>query len=309
MNKRVRYIYLSSTSYSGSTLLARLVNAHPQVVSIGELSNVIGRLFKEGQIDEYACSCGKEIRECSFWLDVQQECVRRGIALDLHSFGTQLDSGLGSLANSLLFGAAGNLLPIQYLLNLVFTRRISMVKEQMERTLVVAESVVSVDSADVFFDTSKNVGRVLFLLHHSGIDFKLLHLSRDPRGFLNSYLKHKGENADPRRALSYWKRTHQSAILIERVLGEAAYCQIRYEELCRNPRQVFRTLFQFIDLPYVDVVEEAKTHPHHIIGNAVRLRPFEGIHLDSSWKRELTSKQIEECLHQVGPVAELLGYA
>jgi hypothetical protein len=56
------------------------------------------------------------------------------------------------------------------------------------------------------------------------------------------------------------------------------------------------------------VVEEATTHPHHIIGNAIRLRPFEGIHLDSSWKRELTLMQIKDSVCQVGTVAKSLGY-
>lgn len=309
MAPRIRYVYVGATAYSGSTVFARLMNAHPCVVSVGELSNVIGKLFRTERIQAYLCSCGVEIERCPFWLDVQHRCASKGTHLDLHGFGTMLDAGLGSLVNRLFFGAPGRLLAFQRLVNVVFTRHIPTVRDRIDRTLNIAESVLSVDGADVLLDTSKSIARVPFLLQRRETDFMLLHVTRDPRGFVNSYLKHKQDAASLGQALSYWRRTHRSAMMLKRQLGPAGYRRIQYEELCRCPRGVLSPLFQSLRLPDVDVVEAAKTQPHHIVGNEIRLRPFDGIHLDSSWQRQLTASQIETSMRHAGRLAASLGYA
>ncbi|MFW6135302.1 MAG: sulfotransferase [Chloroflexota bacterium] len=305
----IRYVTLAATVYSGSTLFARLMNAHPQVVSVGELSNVIGRLFRTGRIQAYSCSCGVEIEQCSFWVDVQRRCAAKGTPLDLHDFDTDLDTGLGPLVNRFLFGASGGLVTFQRLVNLGLTRHIGTVRDCIDRTLSIAESALSVDGAHVFVDTSKSVARVPFLLQRRETDLVLVHLTRDPRGFVNSYLKHKCDEASVRNAVSYWRRTHRSAMMLGHSLGPVAYRRIQYEELCRHPRRVFSELFDLLGLPDVDVVEAARSHAHHLVGNGVRLRPFDGIHLDSSWQRQLTPAQMEACVRHAGHLAASLGYA
>lgn len=309
MGHRIRYVTLAATAYSGSTLFARLMNAHPHVVSVGELSNVIGRLFRTGRIQTYPCSCGVEIEQCSFWVDVQRRCAVKGMPFDLHDFGTELDTGLGPLVNRLLFGASGALMAFQCLVNLGLTRHMATVRDCIDRALSIAEAALAVDGAHVFVDTSKSVARVPFLLERRETDLVVVHLTRDPRGFVNSYLKHKGDEASLRKAVSYWRRTHRSAMMLGHSLGPVAYRRLQYEELCRHPRRVFGELFDLLGLPDVDVAEAAKSHPHHVVGNGVRLRPFDGIHFDSSWRRQLTPAQIEACMRHAGRLAAHLGYA
>ena len=57
-------VYIASPSYSGSTLLTFLLNAHRDVATMGEL--------KWGPIDleTYCCSCGELLTACPFWQDV-----------------------------------------------------------------------------------------------------------------------------------------------------------------------------------------------------------------------------------------------
>ena len=76
MIKYVKYVYVMGTSHSGSTLLAFLLNAHPEIVSIGETSPSLKR-NKDRHL--LPCSCGELIGECPFWNKVFDEVTAQGI--------------------------------------------------------------------------------------------------------------------------------------------------------------------------------------------------------------------------------------
>src|SRR5687767_15395896 len=70
-------LYIASPSFSGSTLLTFLLNAHADIATIGEL--------KWGDIDlqTYHCSCGSLLRECRFWQAVESQMKEPGLPFDL----------------------------------------------------------------------------------------------------------------------------------------------------------------------------------------------------------------------------------
>ena len=65
----MRVIYIVGTSHSGSTLLDLMLNAHPEIVSTGEVIRL-----KRAWINSKpaACTCGNPVAECTFWLRVDQ---------------------------------------------------------------------------------------------------------------------------------------------------------------------------------------------------------------------------------------------
>jgi len=182
------YANVASTAYSGTTLLAMLMNSHPQIVSIGELANSIGKLFKNGNIAKYFCSCGCEIEKCEFWVAVKHRCLEKGVILDLHDFDLKLDVGLGRMFNRILFGIHERFIPLQnlrdfILWNIPLSRK--MTKHLFERNSVIAKGILDIAGNSIFFDTSKDLKRANFLAQDKEFDFKLIHLVRDFRGFFN----------------------------------------------------------------------------------------------------------------------------
>ena len=309
MTAPMPFVSLVSTPFSGSTLLALLMDAHPKVVSIGELSNVIGTLFQSGRIDSYLCSCGVQIERCSFWQGVQERCAERGVDLDLHDFRTGFDSGLGDKADRLLYDALGDLWPLQAFLGCLlglspgYRRR---VEQTATRNVMIAQAVCDTTGKSIFLDTSKSVGHAALMHRQGDLDFKMLHLVRDPRGVLNSYRKHRGDKAW-QRATWHWKRVHLAARRLGSSLAEHAYLLVRYEDLCTRPEETLVEICRFLDVEEIDLVQEATGRQHHLIGNRMRLRAFSGLRLDEDWRRDLTPAELSQCMQIAGDVIGALG--
>src|SRR5262245_36737394 len=80
---RLKVIFVASLSHSGSTLLDLMLNAHPEVISVGELKQLgrFARLAKKKRA--HRCTCGaKTVRHCPFWTGVNaatQQTIHRDI--------------------------------------------------------------------------------------------------------------------------------------------------------------------------------------------------------------------------------------
>lgn len=62
-------VYIIGDNRSGSTLLDYLLSKHPNAYSLGEAHNLYDYYYKIGAgiIYDWKCSCGKTVKECSFW--------------------------------------------------------------------------------------------------------------------------------------------------------------------------------------------------------------------------------------------------
>jgi len=71
------------------------------------------------------------------------------------------------------------------------------------------------------------------------------------------------------------------------------YCEVRYEELCARPREVYRTLFEFAGLP---------------AGEAQLARIPERLEARSDWRERLTGTEIATLEKTAGDLLAELGY-
>lgn len=310
MNNCISFVFLVATSYSGSTLLSMLMNAHPQIASIGELDNSIGLLFKSGKFNKYDCSCGVDIKKCEFWKEVKNRCYGKNIELDLYDFKTRLDCKLGNNINRVLFGVPGKYAFMQKLRDSILWQiphYKKMIDSAMHRQLGIAQAVLEVTSKKIFFDASKNIFRAFFLSKSSKVDFKLLHLVRDPRGVMNSYIKRK-EDISLREIARSWMRINLAAMRLKASLPNDAYLLVHYEQLCKHPEDKLAEISCFIGVEPLDLMGRVNGQTNHIIGNEMRLRSFNGIKLDESWRQNLMPKQLEECMRITSNVCQTLGY-
>ena len=64
----MRIIFIASLSHSGSTLLDLLLNAHPQVASVGELKQLSRFAGFQKRRVWHGCTCGAAtLWDCPFW--------------------------------------------------------------------------------------------------------------------------------------------------------------------------------------------------------------------------------------------------
>src|SRR3990172_10422147 len=66
----MRVIYIAGAAHSGSTLLDLMLNAHPDIVSVGEVLKLNRQLaYRDTEKKTYAaCSCGAaSLWDCKFW--------------------------------------------------------------------------------------------------------------------------------------------------------------------------------------------------------------------------------------------------
>src|SRR5688500_770153 len=65
----MKVIYITGAARSGSTVMDIVLGNHPEIVSVGELKNLVKSGWARG---EY-CSCGERAIGCPFWTAVRTE--------------------------------------------------------------------------------------------------------------------------------------------------------------------------------------------------------------------------------------------
>jgi hypothetical protein len=287
------------------------MNAHPEVVSVGELINSIGAVSKRSKARKYPCSCGVEIKSCGFWQDVRNRCKEKGIAFDLHDFRTNLDMECGNVVNRFLFGALTRFKFVENARNNVLWDLPGLghgIKRKIRRNIGIASAALDATGKRFFFDTSKEVTPAFFYAKSLKTGFKVVHLVRDPRGVLNSYIKRRGSDEASSEGIKNWVRVHSSGREIGKVVGASSYHLVKYEDLCNNPAEALKSICRFIGVKPMDLTAVANENIHHVIGNDMRRKALDGIRLDEKWRENLTRFQMDECERLAGQLAKECGY-
>lgn len=295
------FVSIQTTAFSGATLLAFLLGAHPEIASVGEMNGLIAREDPE----TYLCSCGQRIRACEFWRAVGAQMQARGFAFDVADFGTEFALGgprpiqilrRGSFRNNTLDAmrdAAFMTLPGE-------RRRM---RELVARNVAFVESVLAVTGKRVFVDTSKDRLRLGALRRLSGQDVRAIHLVRDVRGVVASRLR-RGTPIDAGEAARQWARMHQRLQVTLKALPENRRLCVRYEDLCQDAPGTLARIFRFCGVDPNVAISDLRAAPQHIVGNAMRLGTLGEIRPDDRWRALLTGEQ----LHAIGAAAGKLSY-
>lgn len=324
-NTKVRLAYILSASHSGSTLLAMLLGAHPELVTVGEL-----KATALGDPDSYLCSCRSRIRECEFWRAITQRMEKRGVTFDVTNAGTDLRSEATPYVKRLLkplhhgpllealrdaalacSGAWRRKLPRIQALNYAL---MASVLEQTGRAVIV--------------DSSKIGIRLKYLLRTTGLDVRVIRLVRDGRGVALTYLD-PGQFADasepslrgggtgtaplPARrsmaeAAEEWRRSNEEAEAVLARLERSQWMQVQYERLCAEPTATIASICSFLGVDPGATVLDFRSRPHHIIGNGMRLDSVGVIRLDERWKAELSPSDLNVFQAVAGTMNRRLGY-
>jgi hypothetical protein len=322
---RVRLVYLLAASHSGSTLLAMLLGSHAEICSVGEL-----KLTSLGNIDQYLCSCRAPIRSCIFWNAVREELAARGIDFNIADAGTDLRWHASKYVSRLLRPlhrgpVLEKIRDIALSFSPAWRRNLSTIQA---RNLALIQSVAELTGTETIVDSSKIGLRLKYLQQIPELDLKVIRLVRDGRAVALTYMdpcafadsnnpELRGGGTGSRRdaerlsmpeAAREWRRSNEEAETILPQLDRSNWIQIRYEDLCADPKASLNRIFEFLQLDGTRHATNFRAASHHVLGNGMRLDESSEIKLDERWRSVLSLAQLGEFEVLAGAMNRRLGY-
>jgi hypothetical protein len=302
-------VYILAASHSGSTLLAMLLGANPDLCTMGEL-----RAAYLDDVDNYRCSCGNRIRECSFWTNISQAMNERQMPFEITHAGTDFSSIDSRYVRRLLRPLhRGTMLEqvrdVALWLSPAWRDQYPRIQQ---RNATLTETICTVRSAKLIVDSSKTALRLKYLLRNPDLRVRVIRLIRDGRGVALSYMdpanfadatdptlrgggtggQRDNERLSIDEAAHEWRRSNEEAERVLAGIDRSTWIQVRYEQLCADPETTLGQIFSFLDLKPCSVVDSFRDVEHHVIGNGMRLDTTSEIRLDERWRKVLTTSQL-----------------
>ena len=284
--------YILGHAHSVSTLLDVLLGSHASAVSTGELW-----AFPIWVKENRPCSCGKPVRECSFWGQV--------LALLQKEFYVNADE----LHPPDELRPPGRLWKIKA----AWSKRPDIPREKAlsycKQEEMLFQAIQEVSGASLIVDSSKMLHRLIKLRTSNVLDIKVIHLVRDGRAALDSARRAakrravRGEmvlrrHTNPLWIYSGWITTMRGQLNFLRMLNPSEYRRVTYETLARDPERIVQELCVFLGIEFDPTVLDPTSpryvfkQPHHIIGGSRLLRmvkrvPETPIEYKDDWERNL----------------------
>ena len=305
MSGRIRFVYLTSFPYSGSTLFSFLINAHPKIATVGEMTGPTATQDPEA----YKCSCGQKMRQCPFWMQVAEQMASRGFSFQCMSFDTRIQLGNSFQAQRILSGSLRSSF-LEDLRDRMLRFWPSQWQRQqylVSRRRAMAESILQLTNKSLFFDASKSPMTIRHLTAQPDVDLRVVHLVRDVRGASHSKRKNQGA-MDWRQAVKAWVRENRSIERQLELLPSDKWIRLRYEDLCQDPAATLNLFFHFCGMSPHRIPQDFQTLEHHIVGNRMRLTDVGQIHLDESWRRQITPEEQDLAIRLASSMQLRYGY-
>lgn len=319
--------YILAASHSGSTLLALLMDSHPEICSVGELK--VGVL---GDLDSYLCSCRQRLVDCSFWRSVKVEMLSAGEPFDFRKPDTDIrvteNRQLKRLLRPMVRGRWLEF--VRDAILFVIPEWHKHKNRISRRNRAFLSALAKLSGAKVVADSSKVGVRLKYLLADDGLDVRIVRLIRDGRGVALTYI-HPSEFADAKaenlrgggtgnqnahaalpmaRAAEEWVKANEEAEALKGRVSPENCIEIHYEDLCLKTEETLNAVYEFLGVAPIaaDVIRDIDRIEHHIVGNGMRLDRDHTIVLDERWRDNLTDEQLAEFDKVAGPTNARYGY-
>lgn len=299
------YVSVATSAFSGATLLAFLLGAHPQIATVGEMDGLIA----SEDPDEYLCSCGQKITHCEFWQSVEKAMHAKGFEFSTANFGTRFVRRCPGLIQSLRYGSSRNRF-LDAARDAVFQAWPSerqAIELLAARNTAFIQSVLRLTGKDIFLDTSKDRLRLKALHRYSGLDVRAIHWIRDVRGVVASRSRRRSD-IDAYTAARDWVKLNQRLQITLQSLPRDRVTVARYEDLCQNVQPTLRRLHRFCGVDPSFETGNFGAVPQHIVGNSMRLGSVAKIVLDERWKSQLSEDQLREIDSAARALRQRYGY-
>jgi hypothetical protein len=274
---RVKVLYVVGLGRSGSTILSNSLGQIGGYFSAGELNFI----WKHNVLENRLCGCGRPFRECPVWTRVMDEAFGGMDGVDPREMMRLQASGTRTRHIPLMFAPRGE----------------RVLKERLEKLLInyrrLYEAIGTVTDSRVIVDSSKEPAHGYAMSLVPGVDFRVVHLIRDPRAAAYSWLKKKPQpdseeiehmvRFSPTKSAALWDAWNASAEALWRRTPDK-YLHLRYEDFVADPRASLERILGLVGVtaepPLAGEREVRLGVSHTVSGNpnrfetgAVELRP------------------------------------
>ena len=222
MNTAVKpkIVYICGMGHNGSTSLDLLLDLHPETLGTSQLNDLLVLYFPS----------------------------KKESPTERDRFWDQLTDQLSEDQRAALATENESILKERRLLSFIFSkakrRKYAAANEALIDKLLVAKD------RSIIIDSSKNISRCLGLLE-TKYDLRVIHLTRDVRGYVNSHNKRRGENGLKPIYLKptlVWLAKNVAATFAAKPKAKH-YLHVRYEEMMFRPKEFLQRISDFIELP------------------------------------------------------------
>ncbi|MEI2741406.1 MAG: sulfotransferase [Candidatus Competibacter sp.] len=289
-NKEI--VFFFANYYSGATLLAFFLNNHSQLVCNGETFP-----FSYSETDLYTCSCGKQLKECDFYLScADQFNLRNPSNKNYRYFSIHPDYKTHKLINKFI-----SILAIPYSFRKNVLEWISSLREQRETFLDLHLDFINkacqYKNAKIYVDNTKSIQRCELFLDFIDPNLKIIHLVRDGRAYFHSYKRNNPTTTESDHFIANkWQAYLNEISQLKARNPGIRLLNIRYEDLCENPAAELEKICGFLSVDFDKNIYLKQQYDHHILGNQMRLNfNWSFKKNDEVWRRELSAKEVDLC--------------
>ncbi|NBB91748.1 MAG: hypothetical protein GVY32_01095 [Gammaproteobacteria bacterium] len=258
---KTRVLFIGGCGRSGSTLLSVFLNAHPGMVSVGEL-----KFLPEWIARDAPCTCGRPVSACEFWRDIAAGLAGRRRAESGESGESATRLGDEELSEV-----------------------IEAVRDRTGCRVIVDSSKTVAD-----LDRLKRREDIDLYVIHLVRDGRGYLRSRTKPVKHSTVRPEVQEPVSAVKAIGRWLATNLEYSRQDARLPPDRLMRVRYEDFVRDPESELARICGFVGLEFDPAMLEDGMHDcHDIGGNGWRYAQSSAIRLelDESWRRRLSPWQ------------------
>lgn len=291
-------VYVLSSGRSGSTLLELLLATHPAVETLGEVI-----LLPALAADPMArCACGEPLASCRVWGPVLSD-PRQHQQTTPDPLREHLDAGRTLRPGLLPDVLTGRARPgVRHLAGSYTGRALAVMTGARTRLTPPG------GHPPVLVDASKDPYRLALLAFAGAADLWVIHLVRDPRGYVCSTRRPGDGLVRTARRAGRWVAQQGLAERLRRAVPAGRWTTLRYEDLATNPDPVLAGLGRRLGLPPAFDPDGFRSQVTHAIGGNPMRGRRDPVRLDERWRHDLPPAHARVCWAVAGCTARRYGY-
>ena len=298
----VRLAYLIGTDHCGSTLTSFLLDAHSDIVGVGESTPPL-----QWFTSDYICGCGLPVKDCPFYTEISTRLAEQGLAFSADQWSINFSYSNQFLHRWLTQYASQHAKRrLQSLQDRYLPFHNTRVKKVKQVALEYMRAATDIAGASLMCDTSKCLARLTHLHSMPEVDVHLIWLIRDARAFAHSCKKF---GLSIEKSSREWVRYQRLAGEIFETFEAGRRLRISYEDLCETPRHRLFEIHDFLGVEREPLPDTLDRKQHHVLGNKMRKGGPLEVRLDEKWRRELSDQERRHVLTIAGELNRSLGYA
>jgi hypothetical protein len=165
----------------------------------------------------------------------------------------------------------------------------TVVRRINRANVVFVSTALATAGAQVFVNADKYPYRLRWLRRIAEFDLRVLHLLREPRGVVLTFMENRGWDAA--FGMRAWIREQRDILRIAAEFPTSL--RVYYEDLCDHTDAALARIHTFAGIPAEPFGGDFRVAEHHILGNSMRLDRVGVIVKSERWKEKLSTPDLD----------------